>query len=604
MSAVPLFLDRRTLEFLLFEVHDAASLCTRDRFVDYDRADFEAMLSIARDMSAAQFAPHAARGDAEEPNFGDDGTVVLPPEVKPALDAFIEAGFMASTFDAAHGGLQLPYLVTLGYLSFFYSANTGTAAYAGLTMAAANLLQTFGTPAQQRFTGAMIEGRMFGTMCLSEPHAGSSLGNTRCKAIPRDDGRYAIAGDKMWISGGEHELSENIGHLVLARMPDAPAGTRGISLFIVPRYRIDEDGRSTGVDNHVRCTGINHKMGSRGTINCVMTFGDGGESIGELVGEPNRGLKLMFMMMNEARIGVGLVAAVQGIAGHRNSKAYALERPQGHHPDNRDASAPELMIIEHADVRRMLLAQKAYSEGALDLVLYCARLVDDELTAETEQERHAAGQLLGLLTPITKAWPSEYCTQGNSLAIQVLGGYGYTRDYPVERLYRDNRLNAIHEGTTAIQAMDLLGRKIARDGGKALAQLGQLIKATIEEAASDPVLADFIAALGHALNTVKQTTMALMPPAMKGDTRLFLANATDYLHLLGHVVIAWRWLAQAKVARTALVADPTGKDSEFYEGKLWACRWFYTHALPEIGPRAKRLMALDRTTLDAPTYAV
>lgn len=604
MSAAPLFLDRRTLDFLLFEVHDAGGLCARPRFADYDREDFEAMLKTAHDMATAQFAPHAARGDAEEPDFGPDGTVVLPPEVKPALDAFIESGFMASTFNAEHGGLQLPYCVTLAYLAFFYGANTGTAAYAGLTMAAANLLQTFGTEAQQRFTRAMIRGEMFGTMCLSEPHAGSSLANTRCKAIPRDDGTYTIAGDKMWISGGEHELSENIGHLVLARLPDAPPGTRGISLFIVPRYQIDKDGKSTGVDNHVRCTGINHKMGSRGTINCVMTFSDGGESVGELVGEPNKGLKCMFMMMNEARIGVGLVAAVQGISGHRNSRAYAMERPQGHHPDNRDQTAPELMIIEHADVRRMLLAQKAYSEGALDLVLYCARLVDDELTAETEEARHTASALLGLLTPITKAWPSEYCTQGNSLAIQVLGGYGYTRDYPVERLYRDNRLNAIHEGTTAIQAMDLLGRKVARDGGKALAQLGQLIKASIEEAAEDPVLAGFATALGHALETVKQTTMALMPPAMKGDLRLFLANATDYLHVLGHVVIAWRWLGQAQVARAALVADPEGRDSEFYEGKLWACRYFYTHALPEIGPRAKRLMALDRTTLDAPTFAV
>lgn len=602
MSAPPLFLDRRTLDFLLFEVHDAASLCARERFADYDRADFEAMLATAHAMAAEKFADHAARGDAEEPHFGPDGAVVLPPELKPALDAFIEAGFMAGTFDTAQGGMQLPYSVMLAYLSFFYSANTGTVAYAGLTLAAANLLQHFGTPAQQRYTQAMIAGRMFGTMCLSEPHAGSSLANTRCKATPRGDGTYTIAGDKMWISGGEHDLSENIGHLVLARLPDAPPGTKGISLFIVPRYQIDAKGASTGVDNHVRCTGINHKMGSRGTINCVMTFSDGGESVGELVGKPNEGLKCMFMMMNEARIGVGLVAAVQGIAGHRNSRAYALERPQGQHPDVRDPAADEVMIIEHADVRRMLLAQKAYSEGALDLVLLCARLVDDEMTAPTAAERTAAGQLLGILTPITKAWPSEYCVQANSLAIQVLGGYGYTRDYPVERIYRDNRLNAIHEGTNGIQAMDLLGRKVARDQGKALMLLGAQIQAAIK-ATTAPELAEYAQALGAALKTVQSTTMALMAPAMKGDIRLFLANATDYLHLLGHVVIAWRWLVQAQIAQAAL-ADATGKEAEFYAGKLWACRWFFTHALPEIEPRAKRLAALDRTTLDAPISAV
>ncbi len=333
----------------------------------------------------------------------------------------------------------------------------------------------------------MYEGRFFGTMCLSEPHAGSSLGDIRCSAEPIGNGDYRIRGSKMWISGGEHELSENIVHLVLAKLPDAPPGVKGISLFLVPRLRPDgDDGHH---DNHVVLAGLNHKMGQRGIVNRLLNFGEGGDCIGQLVGEPNRGLAQMFHMMNEARLEVGLGSVAVAYAGYRHSLAYAAQRPQGRHPDQRDPATGQVMIIEHADVRRMLLRQKSIVEGGLALCLYAARLVDEERTASLNEGRHDAHLLLELLTPVCKAWCSHYGLQANELAIQVLGGYGYTRDYPVERLYRDNRINPIHEGTNGIQSIDLLGRKVALQDGAAMRRLMLLIQDDIAAADAHPSLA-------------------------------------------------------------------------------------------------------------------
>jgi len=590
-------INPRDLDFLLHEWLDVEALCRRPRYAMHDRASFAAVIEAAHRLAVEQFLPHAAKADAQEPQF-DGRTVSLIPEVKAALAAYIDGGFLSAAFDIELGGLQLPYTIASALNGLFVGANCGTAGYPFLTAAAANLLRVHGSPAQRaRYLQPMLAGRWFGTMCLSEPQAGSSLADIRTRATAEPDGRYRICGNKMWISGGEHELSENIVHLVLARIDGAPAGTRGISLFIVPKYRLDADG-NPGPRNGVRLAGLNHKMGYRGTTNCALNFGEQPDEpcIGELVGRANEGLACMFHMMNEARIGVGLGATMLGYAGYRYSLDYAKTRLQGRPAANRDPASKPVAIIEHSDVRRMLLAQKAYVEGGLALGLYCARLVDDQASADDAAVRADAGLLLEILTPVAKAWPSEWCLEANKLAIQVLGGYGYTRDYPVERLYRDNRLNPIHEGTNGIQALDLLGRKALMQDGAALRLLLSRMSAVAEAAESRAALAEHAVALQQAVARIAATTGRLAAVARRGDSDLFLANASHYLDLVGHTVIAWLWLAQASVADAALPAAAAG-DAAFYRGKLQACRWFFRHELPKTLTQAALLDSLDDTVL-------
>ena len=336
----------------------------------------------------------------------------------------------------------------------------------------------------------MLAGRFSGTMCLSEPQAGSSLADIVTRAESRDDGTYRLFGSKMWISGGDHELTENIVHLVLAKIPGGPAGTKGISLFVVPKFLVDADG-NIGQRNDVVLAGLNHKMGFRGITNTVLNFGEGrfrpgGEpgAVGYLVGEPHRGITYMFRMMNEARLGIGMGAVALGYTGYLKSLEYARERPQGRPVTASDPSTPQVPIIDHPDVKRMLLAQKSYVEGALALGLYCARLVDLAHSAETDEERDTTTLLLDILTPVAKSWPSQWCLEANNLAIQVLGGYGYTREYDVEQHYRDNRLNPIHEGTHGIQSLDLLGRKVTQRNGASLVAVGEAVADTIAAAAA------------------------------------------------------------------------------------------------------------------------
>jgi alkylation response protein AidB-like acyl-CoA dehydrogenase len=403
-----------------------------------------------------------------------------------------------------------------------------------------------------------------------------------------------VFGNKMWISAGEHELSENIVHLVLAKIPGGPAGVKGISLFVVPKVLVQDDG-SLGERNDVVLAGLNHKMGYRGTTNTMLNFGEGvhtpggrAGAVGFLVGEPHKGLSYMFHMMNEARIGVGSGATALGYTGYLKSLDYARNRPQGRPVSGKDPASPQVPIVQHPDVRRMLLAQKSYVEGALALVLYCGRLVDEERTAESEQERTTAHLLLDVLTPIAKSWPSQWCLEANSLAIQVLGGYGYTREYDVEQLYRDNRLNPIHEGTHGIQALDLLGRKVTMQGGAGLQLLVDTMAATATRAEAlggEP--AELAAALRAASDRVVDVTAHLWGT---GDVDLALANASVYLEAVGHVVVAWIWLEQLLAAH--------GRDGAFYEGKRSAARYFYRWELPRTGPQLDLLRSLDRTTLD------
>jgi len=594
-------INRRDLSFLLYELLDVEALCARSRYAMHDRDSFEAVIDAAHRLAVEQFLPHAAKADAHEPSF-DGETVTMIPEVKAALAAYVDGGFLSASFDAELGGLQLPYTIASAVNGLFVGANCGTAAYPFLTTAAANLLRVHGSPEQKsRYLQPMLAGRFFGTMCLSEPQAGSSLADIRTRATPEADGRYRITGNKMWISGGEHELADNIIHLLLARIDGAPAGTKGISLFIVPKYRLDPSG-NPGPRNGVRLAGLNHKMGYRGTTNCALNFGESAGAgddepcYGELVGRANEGLACMFHMMNEARIGVGLGATMLGYAGYRYALDYAKTRLQGRLASNRDPASKPVAIIEHSDVRRMLLAQKAYVEGGLALGLYCASLVDEQATAETAEARADAGLLLDILTPVAKAWPSEWCLEANKLAIQVLGGYGYTRDYPVERLYRDNRLNPIHEGTNGIQALDLLGRKALMSNGAALKRLLPRIAATAQAAGEITTLAEHAQSLSAAVARIADTTQRLAAVAQRGETDLFLANASSYLDLVGHTVIAWLWLRQACVAERAM-ATALAADTKFYTGKLQTCRWFFRHELPKTLTQAALLDSLDDTAL-------
>ncbi len=585
----------RNLAFELYEVLDAEALTRRERFADHSRETFDAAVGTARQIAEKYFAPHNRKSDENEPLY-QDGEAVLIPEVKPAVDAFIEAGFHNAQRSFEDSGMQLPNLLSRACFAHFQSANIATSSYPMLTMGAAHLIETFGSDEQkQRFLQPMIAGRFFGTMALTEPHAGSSLSDIRTRAEPAGDGTYRLKGNKIFISGGDHPLSENIVHMVLAKLPDAPAGVKGISLFIVPKFLVNDDG-SLGKRNDVVLAGLFHKMGWRGTTSTALNFGDNGNCVGYLVGEPHKGLAYMFQMMNEARIGVGMGAIMLGYAGYLYSLNYARERPQGRLPDGKDPASTQVPIIEHTDVKRMLLTQKAYVEGAFDLGLYAARLVDDEHTAESEDERRNAAELLDLLTPIVKSWPSEFCLKANELAIQILGGHGYTREYPVEQYYRDNRLNPIHEGTHGIQSLDLLGRKLMQNKGAGLRQLLELIQNCCARAAEYPSLEPLLDPLQQLVARLTAVTQALLGDLMAGKVNLALANSALYLKVFGHTVIGWRWLEQAIRAEQGLAAG-NPSDADFYKGKLQAARYFLTWEVPGCQHELNLLDARDDTCL-------
>jgi len=594
---------RPTLDFLLYDWLAAEKLGERERFADHSRETFDAVLDTCERISREKYAPFNRVVDTQEPQF-DGEKVILPQATHDAHAAFVESGMMAAAQDYEIGGMQLPYTLQAAANSFFSLASVSIGSNM-LTSGNANLLMVHGTEMQKKvFALNEFSGRWAGTMCLSEPQAGSSLSDVATRAVPDGAGsesdplgpRYRLTGNKMWISSGDHELTENIVHIVLAKIPDAEGrlipGVKGISLFIVPKKLVDTEGNLTGVRNDVALAGLNHKLGWRGTTNTLLNFGEGkypvdgkAGAVGYLVGKPGQGLACMFHMMNEARIGVGTAAVMLGLAGYYASLDYAKNRPQGRLPLDRkkeggasaagkDASQPQVRIIEHADVRRMLLAQKAYCEGALALELYCARLVDEQKTG-TPEAADAARLLLEVLTPIAKSFPSEWCLEANSLAIQIHGGYGYTRDFPVEQYWRDNRLNMIHEGTHGIQAADLLGRKVLMEDGRGLKLLGERIAATVDAALGVDALAPHARALAAALQQVGKATQAAWAT---GNPAEALANAVPYMQAFGHTVIAWMWL---EVALCALKSDPAKGPATL--GRIGAMTYFFHYELPKIG---------------------
>jgi alkylation response protein AidB-like acyl-CoA dehydrogenase len=591
-----MLIRRREIDFLLNEYLNLDELLHTDRYAAHDQHTVAGLLDTAYAIAEKEFLPFAGKADRQEPEFIDGG-VRLIPETGQAVRAYSDAGFIAAAFDEKDGGMQYPWTVVQAAQAVFAGANVGFYGYGMLTVGAANLLNSFGSPdLKARFVPPMLEGRFLGTMCLTEPQAGSSLADIRTSAEPLDDGGYSLRGTKMWISGGDHDISENIVHMVLARIPGSPPGVKGISLFLVPRKRVDQLGVS-GDSNHIALAGLNHKMGWRGTVNTLLNFGEEGACIGYLVGEPNRGLAYMFQMMNEARVSVGMSAAALGYSGYMHSLEYARSRPQGRPAGTRDAAQPPIPIIEHPDVARLLLAQKAYAEGGLALTLYCARLLDDLKLASDREHKESLESMLGLLTPIAKSWPSEFCLEANKHAIQVLGGYGYSREYPVERIYRDNRLNPIHEGTHGIQGLDLLGRKVLMDGGQALGQLLRKVREDCARVSVIPELADYAQLLAKSTEDMLRVTGMLVDDAGKGEAGPGLANATLYLDSMGHLLIGWTWLRLARVALQAL-GTRAGSEEAFYRGKLKACHYFCTYELPRVSCNARILAGRDRLYME------
>ena len=528
-----------------------------------ERPTLLAIIEAAQRLAVDKFLPHYRQSDIEEPRLDADGVHVLP-AIHDALARFAELGLFGVSFSEELGGLGLPLSVALAMQGNFAAANIATAAYPMLSVANARLIATFGTPEQvECFARPQIAGRWFGTMCLSEPQAGSSLGDIRTRAVQEGEDvhgtRYRLIGNKMWISGGDHDASENIVHLVLAKIPQGdgtlPEGSKGISLFIVPKILPD------GSRNDVAVAGLNHKLGYRGISNCLLNFGERQGAIGWRVGESGQGLQQMFMMMNEARIGVGMGAAALAYRGYRQSLRYAQERVQGRAiAATHGAAVP---IFAHADVRHMLLRQKVYAEGALALCLYCANLLD-------QKGDGTADALLALLTPIAKSWPSEFGPIANDLAIQVHGGYGYTRDFNVEQLWRDNRLNPIHEGTNGIQAIDLLRRKLLLSNGQSFALLRGRIDATIARAQHQATLALF----GSLLTDYWSRVEMILEGLKRRENVAALDDATMFLRGFGHGVVAWLWLDQT-------VTGASQPDGTLREGLAYGCRYFFESELPQ-----------------------
>lgn len=577
-----------TLDYLLFDWLGADELLNRPRFAEHDMAEVRELLRAASVLAAEKFEPANRVIDDQEPTFVD-GQVILPRHTHEAWDAYVEFGMMLACHDGADGGLQLPRLVDFAAKVLFGAASVGISP-ALLTEANAALLLEHGTETQRSvFAYRELQGEWTGTMCLSENQAGSSLSDITTRAVPDGDDfasdplgpRYRVTGNKMWISAGEHQLAANIVHLVLAKTAGSDGiidpSTKGISLFIVPKFLVDADG-NLGERNDVALLGLNHKLGFRGIPNTAMAFGEGAwrprgaaGAVGYLVGKPGDGLRQMFHMMNAARIEIGLGASSLGFAGYAASLDYAKQRRQGRllESGRKDATKPQVLLIEHADVKRMLLAQKAYSEGGIALGLYAARLLDELATGDSDSKAEAA-QVLEILTPVVKSWPSEWCLEANSLAIQVLGGAGYTRDFPVEQYWRDNRLNMIHEGTHGIQGLDLLGRKVMPANGAGLAAVAGRVARTATRARGVG-LDTFAEQLEQAWQRAVDSASAAWDSGVPAEA---LANATLFLQGFGHVVLAWIWLDIAVCAQHSTHPEANGK--------LAAMRYFFAYELPKV----------------------
>jgi butyryl-CoA dehydrogenase len=585
----PLLSDRN-VDFLLFEVLDATRLCDLPAYREHSRETFELFLGSARRLAREVLFPSYREVDAT-PAVLRDGRVKVHARLHAIWPQLVELGLLTATRPASVGGQQLPLTVAALATAYLMAGNLSAYGYVGLTAAAAHLVEVFGDERlRAELMPRLYSGAWAGTMALTEPQAGSSLADVQTRATPTGRGDYLIDGNKVFISGADQDLTENVVQMTLARIDGAPAGVQGISLFAVPNRRL-EDGRL--VDNDVRVTGLIHKIGWRGLPSLILRFGERGDCRGALVGAPNRGLACMFQMMNEARIMVGMNGVATASVAFHEALAYAQSRPQGRPPARRDPNAPQVPIVAHADVRRMLLRQKAIVEGSLALLATTAMQADLAAHAGDVAARRRAALLLDLLTPVAKSFPAEWGFESNTLALQVHGGYGYSSEYLPEAWLRDQKLNSIHEGTTGIQGLDLLGRKVIADGGGALAAFAEEVRASAARARAAGVEAALCDAVVRALEATVELTGALAGRGLAGDVDGMLLHGADYLALFSILAVGWQWLLQAAVAEEALAAGrgPRG----FYLGKRLAARyWIATEV-----PRVAQLVELCRSGEDS-----
>lgn len=584
------FYSKKHLRFLLNQVHQVDQLLQHPLYQHHDKETIELFLDATEDVAKEYLFPIFTEMDRDEPQLVD-GRIRVHPNMRNIMKVMGEGGWISCAAPFEHGGNLLP--VTVMYAASFVMgcANYSVTAFPFLSMGAAGLILSFGNEEQkQKYVPPVFEGKWQGTMALTEPEAGSSLTDVVSSAKPIGNGKYKMNGQKIFISCGDHDAVDNVIHLMLARIEGAPDGIKGISLFIVPRERIDENGQL--ISNDVQTAGLYHKMGYKGAPIAHLSFGENDNCIGELVGEPNKGLSYMFQMMNEARISVGLHATSIATAAYYASLQYTRERNQGRPVTAKDPALPPVPIVQHADVRRLLLAQKSFVEGALSLELQCSMYEDLTRVCEGE-EKEKYKLLLDTLTPIAKSYPSETGCLSTSWALQCLGGYGFTKDFPLEQYYREVRIHPIHEGTTAIHGMDLLGRKIMAKNGQAVMYLAQEIMKEISTAKKDPETAAYAEQLEKSLGIVQNTTMHLFGVAQKEGPVAFLSDATLYLEMLGIIAMSWQWLKIANVAKKEIIEN--GADT-FMQSKITCLKYFYEYELIKVGYFSKRLNSLTRIT--------
>ena len=578
------------LQFLLYNVHHLEDLFQYERFQDLDKDTVDLLINAVKDFCDQEVYPYFQEMD-EKPAVYKDNTIIVHPQLKTIIEKSAELGILGGSFDYELGGAQLPHTLTTALFHILDAANNNTSCYMGLTNGSARLITSFGSQEQKEtYVPNMLSGKWTGTMCLTEPQAGSSLSDITTTAYPQEDGTYLLKGQKIFISAGDQQHTENIIHLVLARIAAAPAGTKGISLFIVPKKRIAADGSLE--NNDVFTAGDFQKLGQKGWATAHLTFGENNNCKAWLVGTPHLGLRYMFQMMNGARIDVGATATAIATAAYYASLQYAKERPQGRRLQKggrKDVASEQTLIINHPDVRRMLLLQKSIVEASLSLVIECSILAEmRHLTAGEESENKYL--LLEILTPICKTYPSEMGQVAVTTGLQVLGGYGFCTDFPLQQYYRDIRITPLYEGTTGIQSLDLLGRKVTMKGGAAVQLLHQEIGASMEKASTFDDLKPYVHALEDKLKLHQKVLQYLMGFAMKGEQERFVSDATIYMNFLSTIVVAWQWLKMATVAKEALVVGNTEFRSDFYESKIHTMRFYFKYELPKTRAWAETLM--------------
>jgi len=592
------FISERNLRFLLYEVLDVSNLTTFSYYKAHDPKVFDMVLKAATKLGKDLLFPIFSEMDRKPPEL-IKGEVRVHPAVKSILNAFGEGGWIASRAPFEREGEQLPHLIADACDFIFQAANYSAAAYAGLTAGASGLIDTFGSrELNDTYVPKMREGQWQGTMALTEPEAGSSLADLTTTARPTDRGYCLMSGQKIFISAGDHDGAENIVHLMLARIEGAPAGIKGISLFVVPKKRPEPDGSL--VPNDVVTSGLYHKLGYRGCPIVQLSLGDKNDCRGWLVGKPHHGLRYMFQMMNEARIGVGMGATAMATAAYYAALGYAGKRQQGRPVNQKDPLLPPVPIIRHADVKRMLLFQRAIAEGALSLILQCSRYVDMiKVLSDDKGDKYLL--LLEILTPVAKSYPSDMGILAVSQGLQCLGGSGYCDDYPLEQYFRDCRIHPIHEGTTGIQAMDLLGRKVILENGRAFNLFTAEVEKTISDAGRFPGLGQAAGLLDQTLTRLKEVTAHLIGVAQTRGADYFLADATLYLEFFGIVAVAWQWLLQGIAIEKAMAEKMKKSDARFYRGKRTTLDYFYRYELPKTLGLARRLMDTDGLTVEMET---